>query len=1153
MPNNVLFFPQAIYLRYLTIIDGVRFTHREVDIMACLLHVRNTGKIASLLDISSTTVITHIKHIMEKLKCSSRESIIDFIERPQNLGAIKQYYASLITHVAFEKSLRTCSKLIKTPLPSLIVCFKDPQCQSILAYYLPNHLKSAGIDAEIQLFSSFTNMVELENRNKILITLLNNQEEMDITSKESIGYNCKSLFIEFSDQKSYCFGVFEILKALCPQVDFEHMICDFKSTYETRAEVNKILLTPTFSSTAESIETKPFSLKSLSLGHRLYETQKYSRKATGLLMQCTPFFKKEIIYLGMVLFIGCVGAGNFVFSRFQKSPQGRRETFLPPLPQSSIPVRSALIIPKESALLNRSGLITKMDDMFKAAKGSGGIQVIALRGPGGAGKTTLARLYARHQNASVIWEINAETQENAMISFEELAYALSQEQEEKGEFKKIQEVKNPEEKEKQLLLFVKEKLRARPNWFLLYDNLEAFSKIFKYFPYDAGEWGNGKVLITTRNETLQNTSYVNLEHVLPLQELKQEEAFELFTKILYAPHACPPHQKEEILSFLQNIPSFPLDVSIAAYYIKNLHVTFGEYLDRISQPSPQFKTVQEAVTREMSHYGKTRYHIITLSLQHLIKTDPAFADLCLFISLLDSQNIPRAMLDKYKSPSVVDSFIYHLRKYSLMTAETPVSTSLNLSLHRSIQKMMLSYFLETLNLKESKEKTQHMASIMEEYADTIIDKEDFLQAKFLVNHYEAFLGHKQLLKNSMVPFMEGELGNIYNCLRNFTKAKQFLQKASKALDKEYKQYQRITKFLTSLAKAYVESDDTQEMRELCNRLLKLYTYIRPQDEIHSALLLISLGDIHDSLADYKTAQDLLEQSLAIYRKFYPEGSLKEAHILGILGTTCMKIGNYKKAKGFFQEGLTLHQKLFSQGHFRVGWMFICLGNAYIGLGDYHKAKELIDTGILLYKKHFSEEHTSTAWSSVYLANLYIKLQNYTEAKKLLKKSLKIYRKNFSNSHEGIIRGMVYLADAYMGLQDYTKARKVLEEALVIEKQRYGEEHIKIAETLQRLGKICLEEGQIEEATPFTYQALNMFLKYNHPESSACLEDLADASLKKAASALPKRSETQVQEFKRQATTYLKKALEMLKAHGLEQSPHFTRVQSKLKALVNSTE
>lgn len=1148
MPNNALFFPQAIYLRYLTIIDGVRFTRREVDIMACLLHVRNTGKIASLLNISSTTVITHIKHIMEKLKCSSRESIIDFIEGPQNLGLIKQYYASLITHVAFEKSLRACSKLIKTPLPSLIVCFKDPQSQSILAYYLPNHLKNAGIDAEIQLTSSFTNKVEAENRNKIFIVLLNSQENMDIISKESNDYNGKLLCIEFSDQKSYCLCIFEILKALCPQVDFEHIICDFKNAYETRAKVNKILLTPTFPPTVGSIEATP-----LSLGHRLYETQKYSRKASNLLIQYTPFFKKETIYLGMALFIGFVGAGNFVFSRFQKSPQGKRETFLPPLPQSSIPVRSTLIIPKESALLNRSGLITKMGDMFKAAKGSGGIQVIALRGPGGTGKTTLARLYARHQNASVIWEINAETQENAMISLEELAYALSQKQEEKGEFKKIQEIKNPEEKEKQLLLYLKEKLRARSSWFLLYDNLEAFSKIFKYFPYDTGEWGNGKVLITTRNETLQNTSYINLEHILPLQELKQEEAFELFTKILYAPHVFLPHQKEEVLAFLQNIPSFPLDVSIAAYYIKNLHITFGEYLDRISQPSPQFKIVQEAVTREMSHYGKTRYHIITLSLQHLIKTDPAFADLCLFISLLDSQNIPRAMLDKYKSPSVVDSFIYNLRKYSLMMGKAPVSTSLNLSLHRSIQKMMLNYFREVLSLEDSKEKTQHMASIMEEYADTIIDKEDFLQARSLVNHYEAFLGHKQLLKNSMVPFIEGELGNIYNCLRNFTKAKQFLQKASKAFDKDYKQYQRITKFLTSLAKAYVESDDTQEMRELCDRLLKLYNYIRPQDEIHSALLLISLGDIHDSLADYKTAQDLLEQSLAIYRKFYPEGSLKEAHILGILGTTCMKIGNYKKAKIFIEEGLILHQKLFPQDHFRVGWMFICLGNAYVGLGDYQKAKELIDTGILIYKKHFSEEHTSTAWSSVYLASLYIKLKNYTEAKELLEKSLKIYRKNFSNSHEGIIRGMVYLADAHMGLQDYTKARKVLEEALVIEKQRYGEEHIKIAETLQRLGKIYLEEGQIEEAIPFSYQALNMFLKNNHPESYACLEDLADASLKKASFALPKEPKTQAQELKRQAANYLTQALEMLKAHGLEQLPHFTRIQSKLKALANSTE
>jgi tetratricopeptide (TPR) repeat protein/DNA-binding CsgD family transcriptional regulator len=1149
MQNNALFLPQAIYLRYLIVMDGIHFTRREIDVMACLLYARSTGKIASLLDVAPTTVTTHITNIMEKLKCHSRENIIDFVERSHNLATIKRHYASLVGHVVFEKSLKACSKLINKPLPSLIVYCKDQQSQSALSYHLRTHLKLAGIEVEarLQRLSPHDNKVNIENQKnaQAILIILIKEEKVNI-SKKSSKNTFKSPFIEFSDQKSYYLSGFEILKKLCPQVDFDRIILEFRDVYEIREESSKVLLAQAFSheSTLEKTE-----IDSLFLENSPYEAQNYSKKTTKWLIQIISFFKKEGLYLGAVLFIGFVGAGNLVLSRFQKNPQSKKESFLPGLEQS--PIRSALVIPKESALLERSDLLMKMDDKFKGSKDHKELKVLALVGMGGAGKTTLARHYARNQNASVVWEINAETKESLMISFEELAYALSQSQEEKSELKKIQAVKNPDEKEKQLLLFVKEKLRSRPGWFLIYDNLEKFSNIFKYFHYQISEWGKGNILITTRDETLQNTSYINVEHVMPLQELKKEEAFELFTKILYTPHSFPFDQKEGIVAFLQNIPSFPLDISIAAYYIKNSRITLEEYLERISQPSQQFEAVQEAITKEMSHYAKTRYNIIALSLQQLIKTDPAFADLCLFISLLDSQNIPRAILDKYKNPIVVDNFIYNLKKYSLIIPESPISVSPHLSLHRSIQKMMLTYFLGALSLEEGKEKTQHMASIMEGYADTIIDKEDFLQARFLINHYEAFLSHKHLLKDSIIPFMKGELGNIYNCLRNFIKAKQLLEEASETFDKDYKDYRRILKFLTSLAKAYVESDDTQEMRKLCDRLLKIYNDICSKDDVHSALILTSLGDMHDSLADYKTAQNLLEQSLAIYKKSHPDRSLKEAHILGILGTTCMKIGDYKKAKGFIEEGLALHQKFLPQDHFRIGWMLICLGNTYIGLGNYPKAKELIEAGIVIYKKHFSEDHTSTAWSSVYLANLHTKLQNYKEAQELLEKSLKIYKKNFSKSHEGIIRGMVYLADAYMGLEDHKKARIVLEEALAIEKQRYGEEHIKIAETLQRLGKIYLEEDQIETASPLTHKALKMFLKNKHPESYACLEDLADISLKKSSLALTEGFEQQSQELKKQAIDYLKKALETIKTHGLELSPHFTRIQSKLSNLMNN--
>jgi DNA-binding CsgD family transcriptional regulator len=89
MQNNLDFFLRDIYSEHLAIIKGIHFTPREIDVIACLVSLRGTSKIASLLGISSYTVLTHTRNIMLKLECNSREGIIDFIERSHKLFFIK--------------------------------------------------------------------------------------------------------------------------------------------------------------------------------------------------------------------------------------------------------------------------------------------------------------------------------------------------------------------------------------------------------------------------------------------------------------------------------------------------------------------------------------------------------------------------------------------------------------------------------------------------------------------------------------------------------------------------------------------------------------------------------------------------------------------------------------------------------------------------------------------------------------------------------------------------------------------------------------------------------------------------------------------------------------------------------------------------------
>ncbi len=75
----------------------------------------------------------------------------------------------------------------------------------------------------------------------------------------------------------------------------------------------------------------------------------------------------------------------------------------------SLTIQSDLNLPVECYLLHRNNLIQEIHKKFQR---SANIQILAITGPGGAGKTTLAHQYAVKQKANVIWGINASTFDN---------------------------------------------------------------------------------------------------------------------------------------------------------------------------------------------------------------------------------------------------------------------------------------------------------------------------------------------------------------------------------------------------------------------------------------------------------------------------------------------------------------------------------------------------------------------------------------------------------------------------------------------------------------------------------------------------------------------------------------------------------------------
>ncbi|OJW46804.1 MAG: hypothetical protein BGO67_11650 [Alphaproteobacteria bacterium 41-28] len=1128
MQRNEIFLPQEIYTECLEIINGVKFTRREIDIIAFLVSGRSAKKISSFLSISPKTVDFHTHNIMQKLGCNSRESIIDFIEKSEKLPFVRKYHSSLLLYEAFEKSIRDISKLTQSEsLYYLTIFWSEEGQKSDFFNFLATCLKSVGFNVSIRLHKKqqsipkiintfrkeeyiiyvvpkISDFQPLEANNRVLFLFLEEEDIKDI-GQRLVNPN----FMYLLKQKNVYFLIFEILKKVLPSENLEKNILEFEKQYN-------ILQVSVIVKQTESFPNK----------------QGLEKKEINLIYKLDYLLKNRKWRVGLAsVFIFILSLVIVVTQYYWQEP----------LQGSSI--RSDLMLPTKSVLLDRSNLIAQINEKFK---GRGGIQTIALAGIGGSGKTTLARQYAQFQRSPIIWEFNAETPESLFNSFESLASALSKKEEYKKILREVNAIKNPTEREEKIIQFIKERLRSYSNWFLIYDNIETFKDIQQYLPQDPHAWGEGKIILTTRNSNIQ------VKDIIPIQELNQNQMSNLFFNIVEDGNTqqLTPAQKVEAKQFLRRIPPFPLDVLIAAYYLKATGTSYYKYLENINKFNKDFEVMQVNFVKEISDYKKTRYSLIKMSLQKIMSIHKDFGELLVAVSLLDSQNIPRDLLDAYKGNIIVDKFIYNLKKYSLITdgGFTSFNSIPVFSIHRSTQAISLDYLKKQLSLKKNNQLLDAIFKALQNYIIQSINEDDLQKMKLLVSHCETFLSHKELLSYVIKGSFNGELGRIYYYLSDYIKSKKYLEKSITYLNiKNCKDFDLLANILVCLGIVHWELGEHQKAKKVLEEALLFYKDDSAENQIGFARALAYLGVVYGGIGDHKKAKNLLNHSLFIYKKYFPKNYTEIAWTLAHLGNVYIREGNYEKAKNLAEQSFFVYKNYIPKSHPGAAWALTYLGIANRNLGDYEKAKNLFEQGLLIYKNHFSDNHIDVAWTLGQLGITYQKLGNYKKAKEVLSRSLNIHTNLLGYNNIRTSSERIKLGDIYKEAGDFKTAKNLLEEGLRAYENHYGDSHIKTAQVLRKVGEIYFLEGNMELAEHLMRRAFKIFQKNKHCDIYLILEDLGRLYLKKSILTAHGKNKKRSQKLKILALNYLKQALEIAKSHFPANSPHVTRLQNKIRS------
>lgn len=1117
-------FLHDLHRENLSVIQGITFTPREIDVISCLINLRGNRKIAALVSVSPSTISSHINNIKLKIGGNSREKIIDFVEQSSMLPSLRQHYGYLVVYAAFEKALNAIkkenAKVKKQTIKTYIMLYGENHVyKDLLLQHLGTHLKQAGINVDVEIKEPNTNLgnnaTALKSKSQSLILLL---ETVTREQLPKILWDFDTL--DISAHQTYYFLIFEILQKLLPHVHLDHFL-------------------NTFVKQSEGMLSCPNEIKT-----DIYKIKQLREKPLGVIYKLVQNFRNNYSYF-LLSVIFSISLVVLMVSYFGiQCLKGKKEMQVTQLKES--PICSRLIIPVESMLLGRPEEFAKIENVFENQNNE--IQTVALVGPGGAGKTTLARQFAHQQiGANVIWELNAETHENLISSFEALATALAKTEISQKILRALQEVKNSTERAERIIQFVKESLKSSSDWVLIFDNVENFIELQKYLPQDTETWGQGKVILTTRDTNIETNQHIHF--ILAIEELSQPQKLTLFTKIMAHGNTqtFTPTQMSKAVEFLENIPSFPLDVSVAAYYIKITRTPYPTYLENLRQNNQYFQAIQEKLLRGAGNYSKTRCGIISLSLQNLIETEKDFGDLMLFISLLDSQNIPRDLLNQYKSPVIVDNFFYNLKKYSLIMPEfanDPDKTSA-LSLHRNVQEISLAYLTQLLNSSLDKELVHSMAQTLEHYLLKMIEKEDLSAMKLFAHHCEMFLSYNHLLTSHTNGALGTHLGNIYFFLGDYQKAKKILETSFEQLSNDdLKNNDALPKNLVLLGNIERELGNYKRAENFIEQALDVYKKYLPENYADITLALGSLGNIHRSAGDNEKAKNTLEQALAIGTNHLSENHPHIALVSGYLGVVEIERGDYEKAKDLLENSLMLYKELYPENQIKIAWASGCLGRAYEQLADYEKAKYLLEHTLITYQANYPEDHEKSAWSLAHLGNVYRELGEHEKAKNLLEQSFEIYKKLLKSDHPKIGWVACDLGRVYLHLGLYEKAKELIEKAFVIYKEYFSENHVYTADILRSLGQAYLLEGNLAQAEKFLQQSLTIYQKEEHLDIYAILENMAELYLKKSTQALEEGNAEDAKNFKNQAIAFLDQALKIIKLHFPIDSPHILRIEAK---------
>ncbi|WP_375318663.1 NB-ARC domain-containing protein [Candidatus Tisiphia endosymbiont of Oplodontha viridula] len=962
MKDKGILCPQEIYEQHLLTINNIRFTLREIDIIACITRGKNIKGVANFLSnedkqIETRTIESHISNLKRKIATNSREGIINFIEKSNKYQLIQNYYLSLLVQQEFRRILKEILILTKSDNISFFIVLQNLGNHDLNLMFnkIRSDLQLIGITVSVELREDFNNAPvvlkhkETDDEGKkqlrqctIYVLAVNEDNitkqqdgcsiimssDQDISKvfflvpqeEQCIEFLPKQTnfeYINFSLSKQYHFILLEIITKIFSNVNVNNIIIKFKERYNNIISNNSGSVSLQSYLTDKNIQDKAKNIYIPIIGVLVLII------CSVYLLIFNPTIKKIVRNQEAIV---------------SWSKQQKPITFPKNLTSWNIPRQNHVFVGREKLL---SDLYNKLHQNH-TPEATSNLAISACAGLGGIGKTQLALQYVNHTKHPYTFKVWFPA-ENADYLYNKYA-----------EFAKLLGYTEAVYTKENIIAYVKQWLIDNPGWLLVFDNVNNYREI-EPFLLEAG----GYVILTTRQRHW-STEF----SILPIDIMTEQEAIKTIKTLIQRDVAEEQNAIKELVEILGYLP---LALVQSAAYIKQKNITIQQYLDIYKRYESEL-LADNTFLEETNNYHAPVAITWNISLEAIVRdtkinNEPPIAiELLTVAAYLAPDKISRKLLLTWLQTAYphLSSPLLTLNKHiALLWQYSMINYGDNdtIAIHRLVQAVLRHQLHQSLDNKNSKNRICSTLNLrwFELLLRFFIDNEHEFK---LANSFQQLIETSQQFKtkfkdtyNENLAAMDLMISSVYFYQEKYEDFLKILDEVNRYLQKTNGLEMLKCKILYLYSAYYLKIGNYQKAEEKINKALYQYNNIKinksvKDNDIKILKAKLLCNKINLVLAKNKATDKININTIEMSIKSIQEAItlFKEAHdtrdflrSIRLYGKLLILTNQVDKVIVEFNKYTSLIEQIADD---RTKMLFyITYSDAYFSKGDFNKALE----------------------------------------------------------------------------------------------------------------------------------------------------------------------------------------------------------------------